>query len=154
MSETCITRVYWIKKTKNKLNTLFEIFCRPIHFKITFLSLKQWCITWTLAKYKEKKLDGNCTRMLRATLNKSWKQHLTKQQLCGHLPPISKTIQIRLAGHCWRSKDELINDVVLWTSSHGRASVRRPVRNYLQQLCMNTGCHPKYPPEARNNRDK
>ena len=25
--------------------------------------------------------------------------------------------------HCWRSKDELISDVVQWTPSHGRASV-------------------------------
>ncbi len=37
--------------------------------------------TWTLTKRMEKKLDGNCTRMLRAVLNKSWRQHLTKQQL-------------------------------------------------------------------------
>ena len=36
----------------------------------------------------EKKLDGNYTRMLRAILNKSWRQHATKQQqLYGHLPP-------------------------------------------------------------------
>ena len=31
-----------------------------------------------------KKLDGNYTRMLRAILNKSWRQHPTKQQLYGH----------------------------------------------------------------------
>ena len=32
-----------------------------------------------------------------------------------HLPPISKTIQIRQTrdvGHCWRSKDELISDIL------------------------------------------
>ena len=39
------------------------------------------CITWMLTKRIEKNLDGNCTRMLRAILNKSWKQHPTKQQL-------------------------------------------------------------------------
>ena len=32
-------------------------------------------------------------RMQRAVLNKSWKQHLRKLQLFGHVPPISKTIQ-------------------------------------------------------------
>ena len=66
----------------------------------------------TLTKCIEKKLDWSCTRMLLAILNKSWKQHPTKQQVYGHLPPISKTIQIRWtrhAGHCWRSKDELIS---------------------------------------------
>ena len=35
--------------------------------------------TWTLAKRIENKLDGNCTRILRTILNKSWKQHLAKQ---------------------------------------------------------------------------
>ena len=51
-------------------------------------------------------------------LNKSWRQHPTKHQLYGHLPPITKTIQVRRnrhAGHCWRSRDELISDVLLWT---------------------------------------
>ena len=50
------------------------------------------CTTWTLTKQLEKKLDGNYTRMLRAILNKSWRQHPTKPQLYGHLPPISKTM--------------------------------------------------------------
>ena len=51
------------------------------------------CTTWTLTKRLEKKLDGNYTRILRAILNKSWRQHSTKHQLYGHLPPITKTIQ-------------------------------------------------------------
>ena len=76
------------------------------------------CTTWTLTKRLEKKLDGNYTRMLQAIQNTSWQQHPTRHQLYGHLPPITKTIQVkrtRHAGHCWRSKDELINDVLLWT---------------------------------------
>ena len=58
----------------------------------------------------EKKLDGNYTRMLWVILNKSWRQHPTKQQLYSHLPPITKTIQVkrtRHTGYCWRSRDEL-----------------------------------------------
>ena len=50
------------------------------------------CTTWTLTKRMEKKLDGNYTRMLRAILNKSWRQHPTK--LYSHLPPITKTIKV------------------------------------------------------------
>ena len=76
------------------------------------------CTTWTLTKRLEKKLDGNYTRMLRAVLNKSWRQHPTRHQLYRQLPPITKTIQViqtRHVGHCWRSKDELISDVLLWT---------------------------------------
>ena len=38
------------------------------------------CTTWTLTKQMEKRLDGNYTRMLWAILNKSWRQHPTKQQ--------------------------------------------------------------------------
>ena len=76
------------------------------------------CTTWTLTKQLEKKLDGNHTRMLRAILNKSWQQHPTRCQLYGHLPPVMKTIQARRtrhAGHCSRSKDEIVSDVLLWT---------------------------------------
>ena len=50
------------------------------------------CTTWTLTKRPEKKLDGNYTRMLRAILNMSWRQHPTKQNLYGHRTPITKTI--------------------------------------------------------------
>ena len=48
--------------------------------------------TWNLAECQKKKLDGNNSRMPHAVLNKSWKQHPTKQQLYSYLPPISQTI--------------------------------------------------------------
>ncbi len=82
------------------------------------------CTTWTPTKRLEKKLDGNYTRMLRAILNMSWRQHPTKHQLYGHLPPITKTINVRRtrhAGHCWRYWDDLLRDVLLWNPSHGQA---------------------------------
>ena len=92
------------------------------------------CTTWTLTKRLEKKLDGNYTRMLRAILNKSWRQCPTRHQLYGNLPPITKTIQARRtrhAGHCWRSRDELISDVLLSTPTFGRAKAGRPARTYI-----------------------
>ena len=52
--------------------------------------------------------------------------------------PITKTIQIRQtrhAEHCWRSRDELISDVFLWTPTYSRANTGRPTRTYIQQLC-------------------
>ena len=115
------------------------------------------CTTWTLTKRQEKKLDGNYTRMLRAILNKSWWQHPSRHQLYGHLPPITKTIQVRrtrYAGHCWRSRDELISDVLLRTPTHGRAKAGRPARTYIQQRCEDTGCCPEDLPEAMNDREK
>ena len=115
------------------------------------------CTTWTLTKRLEKKLDGNYTRMLRAILNKSWQQHPTRHQLYGHLPLITKTIQVRRtrhAGHCWRSRDELIRDVLLWIPTHGRAKAGRPARTYIQQLCEDTGCCPEDLPRAMNDREE
>ena len=115
------------------------------------------CTTWTLTKRLEKKLDGNYTRMLRAILNKSWRQHPTRHQLYGHLPPITKTIQVRRArhvGHCWWSKDELVSDVLLWTSTYGQAKAGRPAWTYIQQLCEDTGCNLEDLPEAMNDREK
>ena len=91
--------------------------------------------TWTLTKRLKKKLDGNYTTMLRAILNKSWRQHPTRHQLYGHLPPITKTIQVRRTrhvGHSWRSKDELISDVLLWTPAYGQVKAGRPARTYIQ----------------------
>ena len=58
------------------------------------------------------------------------------------------------AGHCWRSKDELISDVLLWTPTYGCAKVGRPSRTYIQQLCEDTGCNPEDLPEAMNDREK
>ena len=104
-------------------------------FQAVFTSILLYgCTTWTLTKRLEKKLDGNYTR----------------HQLYGHLPPITKTIQVirtRHAGHCWRSRDELISDVLLWTPTHGRAKAGRPARTYIQQLCEDL-------PRVMNNREE
>ena len=90
----------------------------------------------------EKKTRGIYTRMLQAVLNKSWKQHCSKQQLYGHLPPISQTIQERQARHAglwWSSQEKLISDTLHWTPTHGHTSVGRPGKAYIHQLCVDTG---------------
>ena len=92
-----------------------------------------------------------------AASNKFRQQHPTRHQLYGHLPPIKKTIKVRrtrYAGHCRRSRGELIIDVLLWTPTYGRTKVGRPARTYIQQLCEDTGCRPEDLPEAMNHREK
>ena len=114
------------------------------------------CTTWLLTKLLEKKLDGNYTKMLQAILNKSWRQHPTKHPLYGHLPPITKTIQVRWtrhAGHCWRGRDELISDVLLWILTYGWAKAGRPAKTFIQQLCEDTGCSREDQPEVMNGRE-
>ena len=113
------------------------------------------CTTWTLTKRLEK-LDGNYTRMLRAILNRSWQQHPTLHQLYGHLSHITKTIQARRtrhAGHYWRSIDEIVSDVLLWTPAYGQSKAGRLARTFIQQLCDDTGCNPEDLPKAINDRE-
>ena len=50
--------------------------------------------------------------------------------------------------------DELIRDVLLWTTTHGRAKAGRPARTYIQQLCEDTGCCPEDLPRAMNDREE
>ena len=59
-----------------------------------------------------------------ATKHPSWKQ--------------SKIRWTRHVGHCWRSKDELISNVLWSNLSHAWAKVGQPARIYLQQLRANT----------------
>ena len=123
-----LAKVIWKSDLTDKMKRNF--------FLAAVVSIQLYgCTTWTLTKWLEKKLDGNYTRMLYAILNRSWRQHPTKQQLYGLLPPITKTIKIRRtrhAGHCLRSKEEFISDALIWTPSHGRAKSGRPVRTYIQ----------------------
>ena len=95
------------------------------------------CTTWTLTKRIQKMLDRNYIRMLRATLNVPLNNSCTATYLQSQ-----KNIQVirtRHARHCWRKKDELISDVLLWTLKRGRATVCRLGRTYLHQLYMDTG---------------
>ena len=149
---TAINRllVIWKSNLTNKIKrSFFQVAVRSI--------LLYGCTTWTLTKQLEKKLVSNYTRMLQAILNRSWKQHPTKHQLYGHLPPITKTVKVRWtrhAGHCWRSRDELISDVLLWTPLYGWAKAGRPAWTYIQQLCGDTGLNPEDLPGAMNDREE
>ena len=94
--------------------------------------------------------------MLKAKLNKSSRQHPTKHQLHGHQPPITITIKIRRCrhvGHFWRSRDDLISDVLLWIPSQGRAKAGRPTQTYIQQLFVDTGCSREDLLEAIDDRE-
>ena len=139
--------VIWMSDLTDKMKCSF--------FKAAIVSILLYgCTTWTLTKRMKKKLDGYYTRMLQAILNKFWRQNPTKQQLYGHVPPITKAIKnrrTRHAGHCRKSREELINDVLLWTLSHAKAG--RPDRAYIQQLCADTGCSPEDLPEAMDDRE-
>ena len=165
VSSTEIDIDTWLTKACTAINSLSVIWKSDLtdkmkrsFFQAAVMSILLYgCSTWTLTKRLEKKLDGNYTRMLRAILNRYWRQHPTKQQVYGHLSPITKTIQVRRtrhAGHCWRSRDELISDVLLWTPSHRPEKAGWPARTYIQQLCEDTGCRPENLPDAMIDRER
>ena len=85
--------------------------------------------------------------MLRAILNKSWKQHPTKQQLYSNLPPILKTIQVIRTKHAGEARRNLC-DIFLWTATHGHVIVSQPTRTYLDQLSADKGCNLENLPRA------
>ena len=43
-----------------------------------------------------------------------------------------------LSGHCWRSKDELVSDVLLWTPTYGQAKAGRPARSLTYSRYVRT----------------
>ena len=149
---TAIVRlsVIWKSDLTDKMKRIF--------FQGAVVSILPYgCTSWTLTKHMKKKLDTNYTRILQTILNKSKRKHPTKQQQHGHLPLITKTIQVRRtrhAGHSWRSKDEFISDVLLWTPLHGRAKAATLARTYIQQLCADTGCCLEDLPEAMDDRER
>ena len=76
------------------------------------------CTTWVLTKRLEKKLNGNYTRMPRAIRNNPRKQQPTKQQLYGHLPPITKTIQVRQTNIRDKTGGVRTNSKAIYSSGH------------------------------------
>ena len=121
--------VIWKSNISDKNKTHF--FPSGSHVHIT---------TWMLTKHIEKKFGT---------------QYPTKEQLYGHLPYISKTIQIRRtrhAGLCLKSENEPTSDVFRWTLYHVRESLGRSTRTYLQQLSTDKGYSQEDMPEARNDR--
>ena len=104
---------------------------KPEFFQTGALSVLLYGYTvWTL-KMLGKKSWSQTTQD--DVLNKSWKQHPTKQQLYGHLLPISQTI------HCKGSKNKLIGNILKWTTTLGHTSVYQSEKSYIHQLYVDTG---------------
>lgn len=73
--------------------------------------------TWTMKKDLQDRLDGTYTRLLMRVQNISWREHKTKAQIYGDIPPISVTVaqrRARFAGHCYRAKDQVVSDIICW----------------------------------------
>ena len=110
------------------------------HSTVTTVLLYGSCML-TLMKELEKKLDGCYTKMLRVVKNVSWKQHMRNDMLHGEIPKIMTAIaaqRVRFSRHCWRSKDELAHQPLLWEPTHGKRACGRSRRTFTDQLVDDT----------------
>ena len=146
----------------NNLNIIWKSNLRE-NLKINFFRtavetvLVYGSVTWTMTVAMERKIDGTYTRMLRAIKNKHWNLHLTNEELYKNIPKISDTIRkqrLSFAGHCWRSKDELASDLLLWIPKHGKRSRGRPRKSYIDQLKEDTMLKIEELPTAMNDRNE
>ena len=93
---------------------------------------------------------------LRTALNVSWRQYLTNRKLYENLP-VSSVIQVRrlqFAGHCYGSKKEVVNRMILWEPRHGRRSKGRPAKSYINILAADTGAERSELPGLMGNRER
>ena len=99
-------------------------------------STSLWMCHLDYDKVSEKKLDGTYIRLLRAALNVRWQSHATNKVLYENLPKIStvaKERRLRFSGHCWRNKDEIIEQLLLWQPAPGNRPSGRP-----DNICLPT----------------
>ena len=111
------------------------MFCdyMKVFHTVTVSVLLYGCTIRTLMKCLEKKLEKNYTNPGSSTpQNGSCKV----TYLQSHKP--SKIRRATHAGYCWRSMNELINNVLLWIPTYGHTSVDWPAKSYLYQLCADT----------------
>ncbi|XP_068749563.1 transmembrane protein 180-like isoform X2 [Montipora capricornis] len=100
------TMKVWKSNLQNHLNVGFFRPLLKVYCNRTFYFAECWTMTGKMRN----RLDGTYTRMLRAVLGVSWKEHKTNKELYSNLPKITDKLKIRrlrFIGHCWRRMDEV-----------------------------------------------
>ena len=76
--------------------------------------------------------------------------------MVGGIPKITTTIaaqRVRFSGHCWRSKDELAHQLLLWEPTYGKRARGRPRRTFIDQLVDDTELQKEDIANAMNDRE-
>ena len=102
-------------------------------------------------------MDGSCKKKIpRVVKNVIWRQRITNEGvLFAGLPRISTTIRERylsFSGHCWKSKTEVVSDLVLWEPKHGERSVGGQARTFVDLLEAESGVPRNCLPAAMDDR--
>ena len=117
------------------------LFTATAHFhrKLTVAHVTLFCMPLFAL---QKQPDGCFTRLLRADLNISLRDHISNKELYGDPPPISTSLQmrrLRFIAHCWRSKNETVSQLLLWDPKRGSRLRERPATIFIDHLESDTG---------------
>ena len=96
----------------------------------------------TLTQSLDKMLDGAYSKVLRVVKNVTWRQRIPNEVLCAGLPMISTSVRemcLWFSSHCWRSKNEVVSDLIPWKPKHGKRSVGGQARTFVDLLETDTG---------------
>ena len=94
-------------------------------------------------------------KLLRVVKNVTWRQHIANEVLHAGLPKIWTTVRERrlsFSGHCWRSRNEVVSNLVLWEPKHGNRSVRGQAGTFVDLLEAVTRVPRDCLPAAMDNR--
>ena len=94
-------------------------------------SRKEWDIAFPLWENLGEKLEK-----VKIT-NKQKTKTKTKVSYYYNCPINHSLLMIRrlwFIGHCWRKKDEVISDLLLWELKHGARKTGRPATTYVDQV--------------------
>ena len=108
--------------------------------------------TLALTKELEKKLDGCYAKMLRVV---KMYQGSNTLEMIGKIPKITTTNavqKVRFSRHCWRSKDKLAHQLLLWEPTHGKRPRGRPRQTFIDQLVDDTELQKEDLRNAMNDR--
>ena len=154
-----LTRKGLAWKACNKLNKIWK---SDISTK-TKISFFRACVesillygseTWTMKAELKQRLDGTYTRLLMKVKNLNWRNHPNKALIYGELPPISTTLAQRrsmFAGHCFRAKDQVVSDVLLWRLPQANRGARKLC--YPDTICRDTNLTLEELKESMMNRE-
>ena len=149
------------------LNNLYKIWTSNMSirlkrnfFRATVESILVYgAITWTLTIALDKQINGSYTRMLRAALNISWRDHMS-YKIKTYMVKYQR-LQTQYANKGYASqaiagevKTRLLAMCCYGYPIHGRRSRGRPVKTFVDQLMEDTSCNYKELPNAMMNREE
>ena len=83
---------------------------------------------------EKKRLEDCYTRLLRAAVSRSLRDHISNKALYDWICLQFQIRRLQLSGHCWRSKNKTVSQLLLWYLKHCRRSRGRPATTFIDQL--------------------